>query len=315
MKETLRSEDRALRAALLANIVLTVLGVVFALLTGSDAILLDGVYSFTGVLVSLFTIYVARVLRQPESEEFPFGFAPLEPLLNMAKGLLILAVSGFALFSAITSLLSGGRPVETGIALIYAVVATVACLATWLSARRLAAHSGSHLVAVDADSWMLDALISGVIAVGFGVAILLEHTPWSGLIPYADPALVVVLILSVLVMPFRIIRDAYRQLIGAIPADTEVESIRGAVRRELSAFDRPEHKLRLFRVGRMVYVQLYVILRNTTDRGPTLDQQDALRAGLFEFLRVQFPYVALDVVFTGDPAWSNRSVGTDQAQS
>ena len=70
------------------------------LTSDSDAILLDGVFNGISFVVVLLSSRLAGVIETAGSPDFPFGYAHFEPLLNSFRGLLILAVSGFALFGA-----------------------------------------------------------------------------------------------------------------------------------------------------------------------------------------------------------------------
>jgi len=172
--------------------------------------------------------------------------------------------------------------------------------------------AGCAWVDTDDGVVLIDTLISAVVAVGFGAVTLLERSAWVGFVPYADPALVIFLVFGMLPLPLRIIRHAYRQVIGAVPVDAESQVILEEVEAELSSLPGHEHWLRLMRVGRQIYVHLYV-LPPESRRDSALLQQDALRAGLYERLHPRFPNLALDVVFTADPVWSDRSVGLESA--
>ena len=101
-------------------------GIGFAWLTHSQAILFDGVFSLVGFGVGLMALRVATLVRQPDDEQFQFGYAAFEPTMNAFKGLLTLAVCVFAVASAVTALFAGGRPLQAGYAVVYATVAAVA---------------------------------------------------------------------------------------------------------------------------------------------------------------------------------------------
>jgi predicted Co/Zn/Cd cation transporter (cation efflux family) len=66
-------ERRALHLSAWATLCLGGIGVIFAWITGSDVILLDGLFNLTYFATGLFTLKVARLLEQPEDEEFPYG--------------------------------------------------------------------------------------------------------------------------------------------------------------------------------------------------------------------------------------------------
>ena len=122
-----RSERRGLLLSVYGALFMGALGIGFALLTGSQAVLLDGLFSLIGFAVSLVAMRVATLVRRPDDERFHFGYAAYEPMLNLSKGLLMLLVSLFAAAAAVVAILAGGREVRGGIAVIYALIAAAGC--------------------------------------------------------------------------------------------------------------------------------------------------------------------------------------------
>jgi predicted Co/Zn/Cd cation transporter (cation efflux family) len=125
-------EDHAIKLTIAGNVGMGLLGVGFAIYTGSEAILLDGVFSAIGFAIALVTLYIARLVRQPGNDKYPFGYAVFEPMLNLAKGLIIAIVLVFAASTAISAILEGGRTIELGAAVLYAMIAAAGCgLLAW----------------------------------------------------------------------------------------------------------------------------------------------------------------------------------------
>ena len=60
------------------------LGFGFAFVTSSDAVLLDGFFSLIGFAVGLVSLRVATLVRRPDDDEYHFGYAAYEPVLNLA---------------------------------------------------------------------------------------------------------------------------------------------------------------------------------------------------------------------------------------
>ena len=123
------SERAALRLSAGGALILGATALGFSAATGSGAILLDGLFNLCFVVTALLTLRVATLVARPDDERYPFGYLFFEPLINTAKGLLLIGVSLFALVDAGIALMSGGRAVTFGPAIAYAAVATLACLA------------------------------------------------------------------------------------------------------------------------------------------------------------------------------------------
>lgn len=146
-------ENRYLKIAAGGNLFMAALGISFAVITGSRAILLDGLYDVTYFIAALFTLKVAQLVHQEDDDRFPYGYAYFEPLVNGIKGLLVLGISIMAFADATFAMLSGGRTIAAGYAILYAAIATLGCIVIALTVRRGAKLSSSPLLTADAYNW------------------------------------------------------------------------------------------------------------------------------------------------------------------
>ena len=301
-------EQHALRLAIYGNIFFTVAGLGFAFYTNSQAVLLDGVFSAISLVLAVVTLYVARLLQRPNTDQYPFGYAVFEPLINLAKGLIIGVVMLVSMLRAIDTLLAGGHDIGVGGVLIYSVTATLACLGIALYMRSKAVDGGWPLVEVEVKNWFMDAVISGAIAGSFLIVWLLEGTAADPWLNYVDPVLVILIALFFMSIPFGIIRENWAQLVGNAPPDNIVEPVRRIIDEILQMFGISEKKLRLAQFGRMDYVQLYIILDNPQAQAFDALKMDEIRNDLYQRLVLERPNITLDVVFTHDPVWAQRAV-------
>ncbi len=303
------SESRGLQLSVFGALFMAALGFGFAALTDSRAVLLDGMFSLIGAVVSVVAMRVARLVRQPDDEHFHFGYAAYEPMLNLTKGLLIAFVSLLAAWASIDSILEGGQAIQGRMAVIYAIIAAVGCLLIAWMQRRLARKTDSPLLEVDSKNWLMDGLISGAVAVGFLVVVLVEGTSWSWVTPYADPAVVLVLVALTLPIPIGIIRANWDQLLGRAP-DTEAQrDAREIVTGALAGEDGLDLKLRLLEEGRFIYLQIYVIV--SADRGTlSIEEADRLRERIAKAIWGLPQMVGFDIIFTSNPRWLDQTAGT-----
>jgi cation diffusion facilitator family transporter len=305
-REALR-ERRGLLLSVWGAVGMAGLGFVFFLLTHSQAVLLDGAFSLIGALVGLVALHVASLVRRPDDEHFHFGYAAYEPMMNLSKGLLIGVVSLFALVVAVDAGLRGGREVNGSIAVVYALIAMTGCLAISLAQRRLARRTDSPLLEVDSKNWLIDGLMSGAVAVAFLAVVLLEGGEWAWLAPYADPVVVIALALLSLPIPLGIIRANWGQLLGRAP-DAEVQrEAASRVDEALAGLPGITPRLRLLETGRMVYLQVYLLVE--PEDGPsTLEEMDRIREKVYASVMSDEPEVGLDVIFTTDLLWFRRTM-------
>ncbi len=301
-------EDHAIKLTIVGNVGMGLLGVGFAIYTGSEAILLDGILSAIGFAIALVTLYIARLVRQPGNDRYPFGYAVFEPMLNLAKGLIIAVVLVFAASTAISAVLEGGRAIEPGAAVLYALIAAAGCgLLAW-KIHRLAVVTGSPIVAVDARNWIVDGLFSVAVAAGFGTVFLLEGSRYAWLVPYADPMIVLFLVLACIPLPYGIIRENWGQIAGIAPGHEIQRKIHTVVRQVLTSIPHRNYTLRLTHMGRLLYLQLYVVVPVGDVAAQSSVSQDQLRASLYDAVIREFPHLAMDLVVTTDPLWVDRSI-------
>jgi cation diffusion facilitator family transporter len=301
-------EKRGLVLSIIGALFMAALGFGFAVLTSSVAVLLDGFFSLIGFAIGLVSLRVASLVRRPDDEVYHFGYAAYEPMLNLTKGLLMAFVTIFALISSIDVVLHGGRTVQAGWASVYAWIAAAGCFAIAISQRALAKRTGSPLLAVDSKNWLIDGLMSVAVGVAFLIAVFLADSPFDHLLPYADPAVVIILVVLSLPIPFTIIRDNWRQMLGRAPGEAVQQKARTAVQKVLGPSEEYDTKIRLDQLGRLTYLQLYVVIKGSLD--PDIDLLDTCRSEIHDALNDEFDNLAFDVIFTRDPRWIGVSVGT-----
>ena len=85
-------ETRALGLGTLGNAVGAVSAMVFYLRSGSDALMLDGLYTAVMAGASVIAARVSRAALQPRSRAFPFGASGQEPLYVLFRTLVLLGI-------------------------------------------------------------------------------------------------------------------------------------------------------------------------------------------------------------------------------
>ena len=104
-----RIEQHSLRFGIGANAVMTVAGFSAHLLTGSRALLLDGLYSAVLVVSSLIASRISRNVVRPSDRAWPYGYEGQEALYVLFRSLVLLGVIGFGIGSSSSSLIDWWR--------------------------------------------------------------------------------------------------------------------------------------------------------------------------------------------------------------
>lgn len=302
------TERGALLLSAGAALALGLVGVAAALLTGSGAILLDGLFNLCFFATALLALRVATLVARPDDDRYPFGYLFFEPLVNAGKGLLILGVSLFALFDAVAAILAGGRVVVVGPAMVYAAVATLACTAVALVLRRAVRRAPSPLVAADVENWTVNALVSGGVLAGFILATVLERRGHAGAAAYVDPAMVAAVVLVSIAIPVRMAAGGLFGLLNRAPAPGVVADMEAAVRKALGDLPLNRLWLRAIRPGRTAYIVVHAVLPPGTPLD--LAAGDRLRGAIIAALAARHGPMVADVIFTEVEAYAAPAAGS-----
>ncbi|MET0185122.1 MAG: cation transporter, partial [Achromobacter sp.] len=77
------TEQRVLTLSIWCTVALAMLGIIFGLLSGSQAIIFDGVFASIDAGMSILALVVSRLLLRSGSKRFQYGYWHLEPLVAL----------------------------------------------------------------------------------------------------------------------------------------------------------------------------------------------------------------------------------------
>jgi len=197
-------------------------------------IVFDGLYSFVSIGLSGLAVLALGFVRRGPDERFPWGREAAEPLVVILKAATLGALCVYAAVGGIVDLLNGGREVEVGWAIVYALIATAGSLAVGLVLRygtrsTSPEGAGADLVRAEAAEWLGDALLSVGVLVGFLAALLLTEEGRPDIAAYIDPAMVVLVSVAFLVVPFRLIIGGLREVLSMSPSEEIQAQLRACV--------------------------------------------------------------------------------------
>lgn len=296
------TEKKGLRFSAAGNLLIGVVGVVVAVLSHSQAIMLDGIFNLIYFGTGLFTLKVASLVVRGDDARFPVGYGFFEPLVNGIKGLLVLGISVMALIGAIEALVGGGRQIALGVATVYGVFATLSGWSLAYFTRQAAARTGSPLLKADAENWLVNGAISSAVLLAFLTVYLIRDSEFSYLTPYVDPVLVVTVVLISISVPIRMAWNALMELLNRAPSEAVVRSVEEVVTRCLSDLPVTESFVRVLQPGRTRLVSVHVVL---PEEYPVtgLRELDQIRKKTEVELQNLHSSTYLDLIFTADRRW------------
>jgi len=295
-------ERRALIVSVIGTLVMAGLGIGFSIITDSNAILLDGMFSLIGFAAGLMALRVSRLVQQPDDIHYQFGYGGFEAFFNLVKGITIAIISVFALTDAVNALLGGGRPIQAGIALIYTILVGIGCLVASLYLRSAAKKTQSPLLKLDARSWVIDGLLTVAVLIAFTITLLIEDSEHAWMADYADPVIVATLIILVLPLPYTTIRENIKQLLLGAPSPKTQTRLHELLSPELEKIPKQDYLVRMTEVGRFLYLQIFIQC-SPKDTLNDIAVHDQLRQQINDAVTKEFPNAAVDLMFTLERRW------------
>lgn len=295
----IRKEKKALRISLFGVVFFVALALGFAVYTGSDAILFDGIYSLVSFATALVTLKVASLAERPDDERFHFGYTTLEPTLNLFKSLITMVVCVYAATEAVQRLLSGGTEAAYGWAVVYGFAATAGCMSVAMLLRRYGRDARSELVNVESKAWLVDGLLSASVLLGFLFAWALSQSAYSHWAPYVDPLLLILIIALALPVPGKVFINSLREVIVMAPPEAVVDEIGERLLPTLAAIPSELIEYRVNKRGRNTYLLVHVVVKAESEN-ISIARLDEIRRTSSKIMKAWNPEIVMDILFVRD---------------
>ena len=260
-----RIEQRSLRFGIGANAVMTLAGFVAHVLTGSSALLLDGLYSAVLVGSSLIASRISRNVVRPPDRAWPYGYEGQEALYVLFRSLVLLGVIGFGLSSSCGTLNDWWRGAEIPSLTLepvaaYTVAVTGLCwLLSWRHFRDWRRTGRiSLLLLTEARNARIDALITASTGLALLATPLLQTTLLAPLAPITDALLVLAVSGVLLREPLQALRDALSQAAGKAADPGVLQRTRQVLMQELSGLSLQMMDFTVQQLGRTAFVVVYI---------------------------------------------------------
>jgi predicted Co/Zn/Cd cation transporter (cation efflux family) len=295
-------EQQTLKLSVWLSALLGAFAVLLGLLSGSTAIVFDGLFSVIDVAMGVLGLWVARLVTREENRTFQYGYWHIEPMSLAFYGGLLIILCVYAFFDAAGTFMSGGTDVELGWAIGYSLVMAIACFGMYGYERRTNLAAKSAFIHLDAQGWLMSALATAATAAAFIFAWWLTSTPYAYLAPYVDPAILGILSLAMIGIPVRTVRTALTEILLMTPSELDAQ-VCGAMDAIASRHGFSGFTSYAAKVGRGQFIEIHIVVPPDRQLGTVADL-DAIREEIADALDAHGTDKWLTVDFTGSEAWT-----------
>jgi predicted Co/Zn/Cd cation transporter (cation efflux family) len=246
------------------------------------------------------SLLVVKLIARGTSHRFQYGYWHLEPLVAVLRDSILMVACIYAAIDAVKALAGGGHVVEYGRAASWAGILCTIGLAMTLFLTRRAKALHSPMLKLDARSWLVSALLSLALLIGFATATALAGTPLQGWVPYLDA--IALLSMAVIMVPMPLV-GLWRSMADVLQVapdelDTQVGAVMDDVVRQREFLDYSSY---IAKAGRGRFVEIHVLV--SPDSRIDIATADAIRREVSDRLDAATPTFWLTIDFTADRRW------------
>jgi cation diffusion facilitator family transporter len=239
---------RASAVAVAGNAVLSLMKIIVGVISGSLAVVADGIDSASDILTSLITLFTARIMSRPPNIKYPYGYGKADTVATKALAFVILFAGAQLAIGTVRNFIEG---VEREMPQMLAIYVTLLSIAgKFLLARqqmRRGKQTGSEMLRANARNMQNDVLISFSVLAGLVFTFLLE-------MPMLDSVTALLVSIWILKVGFQIFMQTNRDLMDANTEPEIYNKVFCAVEKVKGA--KNPHRLRIRKIGNYYMIAL-----------------------------------------------------------
>ena len=215
--------------AVAGNAILAMLNIIAGILSNSNALVANGIDSFSDVSIGILTIAVVRIISKPADKNHPWGHKRAETVATAFLAFLLFFVGAQLIFNAATDLIWGEEQfVPSGFAIWIAGISIAGKLLLAYSQYVLGKLANSAMIKANAKNMASDVLVSVGVLVGLIISTATGFAQADSIIAILIGAWVIKTAIGIFLEvnlelmdgnndtePYRVLVDAVNQVEGA----------------------------------------------------------------------------------------------------
>lgn len=235
---------------------------VVGVMVDSVTLVLDATASLAILASALLMRFSAKKVHAPPDEAFHYGYHKFETLTAVVQQGLILVTCVVSIKFAVQDIVHPEEVKSFGLPAVAMFFSALLSVGVTAYLKRLAKRVRSQMVRASALHWVSDTVLSFGVCAGFVFGLLVRGSAYSGITPYIDPVMAIILAGCLLAPPVKgLLRDLY-ELLDAAPA----REIRDKVRAVVGLYNSRvsgTHRVRVRRAGQKIFVEACFLERET----------------------------------------------------
>ena len=248
MAEREQEIKKASWVGIFGNAFLSILKIVAGFVSGSLAVVADGVDSSTDIITSIITLITARLLTKPPNKKYPYGYDKADTIATKLLSFIIFFAGAQLLITTIRKLIAGGNTeVPSKLAIYITIISILGKLFLSFHQFRIGKKTNSAMLIANGKNMQNDVLISGSVLLGLIFIYIFQR-------PVLDTVTALLVSLWVLRVAFNIFKETSLELMDGTKDCSIYEKIFDAVEKVEGAHH--PHRVRARNIGHKVMIAI-----------------------------------------------------------
>jgi cation diffusion facilitator family transporter len=251
----LELRGKAAGYALASTVALTVFKLFVGVISGSAAVLSEGLHSFLDLVSASVSFFTVKEAGKPADAEHPFGHGKIETLSSLDEAILLVVAAGLMVYEGSQQFINPKPLHYQGLAMVTIFVSIVISYLMYRYNLRAAETVDSSALHLNALHFLTDVLASVAILIGL---VVIKFTGWLMI----DAILAFAVAAYILVVSARQVRRAVMELLDAQLPEEEIEQIK-ILLRDFEEDLIEAHDLRTRKSGATRHIDFHLVCCGT----------------------------------------------------
>lgn len=204
---------------IILNLALSALKIAAGLVTGSIAVLSDGLNSLSDIATTVTVLFSRSITNKPDDDDHPYGHEKIESVVAFLIAIFLSLVALYTAYQSIVNILSKSTIENPAFAFAATLISAIVKFYMYRSTRVVAKKENSDMLHLMALDYRFDILLSASVFLGVLMAI-------AGLW-FFEPAAAIVASVILFISAWGFMKRAFDQVVDKAADDDVIELIMG----------------------------------------------------------------------------------------